>query len=90
MTFTKNLSDKYGKKLLDIATKTRLVVAAKTASKKVVHKTAEATGELIGKTMPKRSVKPTPANDENSKTVEKIATPPDKRQEILNELRQVL
>ena len=87
MTFTKNLSDKYGKKLLVI---TRLVVAAKTASKKVVHKTAEARGELIRKTMPKKSVKPTPANDENSKTVEKIVTPPDKRQEILNELRQIL
>ena len=40
--------------------------------------------------MPKKSVKPTPANDENSKTVEKIVTPPDKRQEILNELRQIL
>ena len=87
MTFTKNLSEKYGKKLLVI---TRLVVAAKTASKKVVHKTAEARGELIGKTMPKKSVKPTPANDANSKTVEKIVTPPDKRQEILNELRQIL
>ena len=34
-------------KLMDIATKTG-IDAAKTASKRVVHKTAEATGYLIG------------------------------------------
>ena len=46
MSFAKNISNKYGKKLLDTATKTELD-ASKTASKKVVHKTTEA-GELIG------------------------------------------
>ena len=40
--------DKYGKKLMDTATKTG-IDPAKTASKKVVQKTAEATGDLIGK-----------------------------------------
>ena len=40
--------DKYGKKLMDTATKTGMD-AAKTASKRVVQKTAEATGDLIGK-----------------------------------------
>ena len=39
--------DKYGKKLMDTATKTG-INAAKTASKRVVQKTAEATGDLIG------------------------------------------
>ena len=39
-----NLGDKYGKKLIDTATKTG-VDAAKTASKRVVQKTAEATGD---------------------------------------------
>ena len=38
---------KYGKKLMDTATKTG-IDAAKTASKRVVQKTAEATGDLIG------------------------------------------
>ena len=37
---------KYGKKLTDTATKTG-IDAAKTASKRVVQKTAEATGDLI-------------------------------------------
>ena len=39
--------DKYGKKLMDTATKTG-INAAKTASKRVVQKTAESTGDLIG------------------------------------------
>ena len=37
-----NVSNKYGKQLLDTATNTRL-----NASKKVIHKTAKATGEFI-------------------------------------------
>ena len=43
--FAKKFRDKYGKKLIDTATKTR-IDAAKTASKRVVQ-TAEATGDLI-------------------------------------------
>ena len=43
LSFARNCSNKYRKQLLD----TRLD-ALKTASKKVVHKAAEATGELIG------------------------------------------
>ena len=43
----KRFGDKYGKKLMDTATKTG-IDAAKTASKRVVQKTAEATGDLIG------------------------------------------
>ena len=45
MVFWK-FGDKYGKKLIDTATKTG-IDAAKTASKRVVQKTAEATGDLI-------------------------------------------
>ena len=43
---SKKFDDKYGKKLMDTATKAR-IDAAKTASKWVVQKTAEATGDLI-------------------------------------------
>ena len=42
-----NLVDKYGKKLMGNATKARIDLA-KTASKRVVQKTAEATRGLIG------------------------------------------
>ena len=43
----KKIGNKYGKKLMDTATKTG-INAAETASKGVVQKTAEATGDLIG------------------------------------------
>ena len=42
----KKFGGKHGKKLIDTATKTR-IDAAETASKSVVQKTAEATGDLI-------------------------------------------
>ena len=47
LSFARKFDDKYGKTLMDTATKTG-IDAAKTASKRVVQKTAEATGDLIG------------------------------------------
>ena len=47
LSIARNFGDKYGKKLMDTATKTG-IEAAKTASKRVVQKTAETTGDLIG------------------------------------------
>ena len=47
LLFAKKIGNKYGKKLMDNATKTGIDIA-KTASKKVVQKTTEATGDLIG------------------------------------------
>ena len=47
MSLARKFGDKHGKKLIDTTTKTR-IDAAKTTSKRVVQKTAEATGELIG------------------------------------------
>ena len=47
MSFARKVGDNYGKKLMDTVTKTG-IDAAKTASKRVVQKTAEATGYLIG------------------------------------------
>ena len=43
----KNLSNKYGQKVLDSAKKST-TDAIKTASKRAIQKTAEATGDLIG------------------------------------------
>ena len=47
MSFARKFIDKYGKKLMDTATKMG-IDAAKTASKRVVQNTAKATGHLIG------------------------------------------
>ena len=47
LSFPRKFGDQYGKKLMDTATKTG-IDPAKTASKRVVQKIAEATGNLIG------------------------------------------
>ena len=47
LSFAKIFVNKYGKNLMDTATKTG-IDAAKTTSKRIVQKTAEATGDLIG------------------------------------------
>ena len=47
LSFAKKCCNKYGKKLMDTATKTG-IDSSKTASKRVVQKTAETTGDLIG------------------------------------------
>ena len=46
MSFARKFGDKYGIKLMDTATKTG-IDAAKIASKRVIQKTAETTGDLI-------------------------------------------
>ena len=47
LPFARKFGDRYGRKVMDNATKTGIDVA-KTASKRVVQKTEEATGDLIG------------------------------------------
>ena len=53
LSFVRNLSNKYQRQLLNAATKTG-PDPLKTASKKVVHKAAEATGEFIGNKIAKK------------------------------------
>ena len=48
LSFARKFGDKYCKKLMDTATKTG-IDTTKTASKRVVQKTAEVTGDLIRK-----------------------------------------
>ena len=47
MSFSRSMSNKYGKKLVDTA-KRSATDAIKTASKRAIQKTAEATGDMIG------------------------------------------
>ena len=47
LSFARRFGDKYGKKLMDTVTKTE-IDAAKTASKRVVQKTAKGTEDFIG------------------------------------------
>ena len=106
MSFAKNmgksLSNKYGQKLLDSAKKST-VDAIKTASKRAIQKTAEATGDLIGNenadkitsVSKKKSAKELHNNDDETEENVKIATPkkryisPEEIKQIIEELRLV-
>ena len=95
----KNLSNKYGQKLLDSATKST-TDAIKTTSKRAIQKTAEVTVDLVGnkiidkitsvskKLAELRSTKNDYANSE-TEVPEKRHTSPEERQQIIDELRLV-
>ena len=100
----KNLSNKYGQKLLDSAKKST-TDAIKTASKRAIQKTAEATGDLIDNKIADKitSVSKKPAmelhskelpNNNNEVDVE-ITThmrryiSPEERQQTIDELRLI-
>ena len=76
LSFARKSGDKYGKKLMDPETKTG-IDAAKTVYKRVVQKTAEAT-DFIGNI--KEPIK-------LPKKVEKIYIPPEKIQQIIDDLK---
>ena len=64
---------------MDTATKTG-IDAGKTASKRVVQKTAEATGDLIGnKIADKNTSIGKPKESKNTKEIEEIYIPPEKK-----------
>ena len=69
LSFAEKIGNKYGKKLMDTATKTG-INAAKIASKRVVQKTAEA-----AKNKEKEKSKP--------KEIEKIYIPPEKENKLV-------
>ena len=63
---------------MDTATKTG-IDTAKSPSKRVVQKTAEAPGDLIGKTADKITSIGEPKEKEKTKEIEVIYIPPEKR-----------
>ena len=72
---------------MDTATKTGMD-SAKIASKRVVQKTSEATGGLIGsKIADKITSIGKPKEKEKTKETEEIYVPPEKRQQIIDDLR---
>ena len=85
MSFARKFGDKYGKKSIDTSTKTG-IDAAKTASERVVQKTAEATGDLIGNKKAEKITSIGKSKDKKKK-VEQIYIRPEKRQEIIYELK---
>ena len=97
MSFAKSMSNIFGKKLVDTAKKSA-TDAIKTASKRPIQKTAEATGDLVGNkiadkitSVSKRSTKKLPTIDEDVEltTHKKRYLSPEERQQIINELRLI-
>ena len=87
LSFARTFGDKYGKKLIDTATKTE-IHATETVSKRVVQKTAETAGDLIGNKITGKITSVGKSNkDDNTKKVEEIYIPPEKRQQIIDDLK---
>ena len=97
----KNLNNKYGQKLLDSGKKSATGVI-KAAPKRTIQKTAEVTGDLIGNKIADKitSVSTSPKElhsnklhlktDENETDISReIYISPEKRQQIIDELRLV-
>ena len=96
MSFARSMSNKYGKKLVDTAKKST-TDAIKTASKRAIQKTSEATGDLVGNkiadkitNVSKKSTTKLPTIDEDVElTTHKRYISPEERQQIIDELRLV-
>ena len=92
-SFARNLSNKYGKQLLDTATKTVIY-----GSKKVIHKAAEATdrwicmkkkkkiADAVAKSYDNKIVK----LDKNSRNIEEIIIPPENYENTMKYLRNTI
>ena len=90
LSFARKFRNKYGKKLIDTTTKTG-IDAAKTASKQVVQKTAEASGDLIWNKIADKiiSVRKTRSKEKEDKTNKRqeINIPPEKGHQLIDDLR---
>ena len=96
MSFARSMSNKYGKKLVDTAKKSA-TDAIKTASKRAIQKTAEASGDLLGNkiadkitSVSKKSNKKLPTMDEDVElTTHKRYISRGERQQIIDELKLI-
>ena len=88
MSFARKFGGRYGKKVMDTATKTG-IDAAKAAFKRVIQKTAKATGELIGNKIADKITsigKRKEKENEKTKEIEEIYIPQEKRQQIIDDI----
>ena len=98
ISFAGSMSNKYGKKLVDTAKKSA-TDAVKTASKRAIQKSAEATGDLIGNNIADNitSVSKKKSNNNNNNnnddvelaTCKKRYISPEERLQMIDELRLV-
>ena len=85
------MSNKYGRKLLDKSIDVGKDFA-KTAGKKALHKSAEATGEMIGNKVAdiitkKPRNKMQKEDDRIMEETQELVIPPEKREQIIRDLK---
>ena len=87
-TATKVGTNKYGKKIINTIKKQGSEFA-KTVGKRIVQKSAEATGDLIGNKIADKITSLGKSKNKEKETNEEEETiiPPEKRQQIINDLR---
>ena len=87
-TATKVGTSKHSKKIID-TTKKQGSEFAKTAGKRIVQKSAEATGDLIGNKIADKITSLSKSKNKENETneEEEIIIPPEKRQKFFNDLR---
>ena len=88
MSFERNFSDKYSKSLIDKGIDVSKKFA-KTAGKKILNKTAEATGDLIGNKIADKitSASKKSYDEVNNEIPKERYISPKERQKIINELK---
>ena len=96
LSFARNFGDKYGKSIINsknVATKTSKDFA-KIAGKKIIHKSAEATGDLVGNKIADKitSMGQPRSKKEKDETnimeeTQEIYIPPEKRKQIIKDLK---
>ena len=87
LSIARKFGDKYRKKLMDNATKTG-IDTAKTASIRVIQKTADATGNLIGNKIADKITSIGKSKEkEKTNKAEEIYISPEKRQPIIDDLK---
>ena len=103
MSFARNIGNEYGKKIFDVSKSMKNKYGkkildnslsagkdfAKIADKKVLTKSAEATGDLIGNKIADR-INKSARNKEDDRIMEEtqeIIIPPEKREQIIRDLK---
>ena len=96
MSFARNIGNKYSKKIfdknLDVGKSMKKKYVKKIAGKKVLTKSAEATGDLIGNKIADRITKSTrnkaqKEDDRIMEEIQEINIPPKKREQIIRDLK---
>ena len=86
LSFSRKISNKCGKNLMDTATNTG-IDPAKTESQTVVQKTAAATGNLIGNKISHEITSIGKSKQKETSKTEDIYIPLEKRQQIIDDLK---